>query len=298
MNHKTKIITASISAVLAAAFLAIMSGLTKIARAETSLEMALFFRFTVGFLISLPFCLSFKNFSFRVPKLWLHILRAIMAFSALFCLFYALKYLPLFNVLLLGITYPLFIPILVYFFFRRRLSIKMILGISLGFVGVIFVLQPDASKILDFHSFIAILAGFLIAVTFLIVRVLHRESSSAQINFYYPFFAMLCAWIFAAFNWEWPSAHMLPILIAMGVTGVLYQFLIVYALKLAHASLISPLMYTSILFSALFEWAYWGDLPNAYGWFGFALIFCGACITVWIGGQMHHLTKAVPKEKD
>ncbi|MDN3504569.1 MAG: DMT family transporter [Rhabdochlamydiaceae bacterium] len=291
MNRHNKILLSVCFAITSAIFFALLNMFNKIARTELSTEMALFFRFSIGLVISMPFFLGFKSFSFKCTNYHLHFFRTLSAFFGIFCLVYPLKYIPLVNVVLLGITYPLFVPILVYFIFRKRLSMKMILGIVLGFIGVMFVLQPDHTRLFEFHSMIAVLGGLLIAISILFVRQLHKSSTSEQISFMYLSQATIIATIIALFNWKWPTAQMWPVVIGIGITGAIYQQCLTYALKYAHASLVSPIMYSSILFSALIEFAYWGNIPNKAVWFGFVLIFIGACITVWIQKQSEKLTR-------
>jgi len=132
MNRQNKILLSVCFAVTAALFFALLNMFNKIARTELSTEMALFFRFSIGLIISMPFFLGFKNFSFKTTKYHLHFFRVLTAFFGIFCLVYPIKYIPLVNVVLLGITYPLFIPILIYLVYKKRLSIKMVLGIVLG----------------------------------------------------------------------------------------------------------------------------------------------------------------------
>lgn len=291
MNHKNKVLLSVSCAILAALFFAIMSALNKVARTEISTEMTLFFRFSIGLLISLPFFMGFKSFTFKTHIYWLHLARAFTAFFGIFCLVYPIKYIPIVNVVLLGITYPLFIPLLVYFFYRKRLSLKMVLAIVIGFIGVIFVIQPDPTHLIDSYSLIALLGGLLIGFSMLAVRASHKKATSEQISFYYLLHATVIGLMMAAFDWQWPSAKMWPVVIAIGVTGTIYQQMLVYALRFAHASLVSPIMYSSILFSTLIEWLFWAKVPNASVWFGFALVFIGACTTVWIQRQADHLTR-------
>lgn len=291
MNRKNKILLSVLFALIAALFFAIMNALIKICRTELSSEIILFYRFAIGLVLSFPSFFAFKNFSFKLNHYWLHFMRAITAFLAILCLVYAIKYIPLVNVVLLGITYPLFIPLLVFFFFRKRLSMKMILGIVLGFIGVVFVIQPDATSLIDNYSLIALLGGFLIALSMLCVRLLHRHATAEQISFSYLLQAALFGLILGLFHWEWPSRQLWPIVIAMSIAGTLYQYALIYALKFAHASLVSPIMYASILFSVLIELIFWKHIPNTAVWFGFGLIFLGTCITVWIQGQAEHLTR-------
>ena len=291
MSHRNKIILAVVFALFAALFFSIMNALTKIARTEVSTSMSLFFRFAIGFIITIPFFMGFKNFSFKTKNYMMHLLRVITALGGFACLLYSIKFLPVINVTLLGITYPLFIPFLVYFFYRKQISLKMALGLVLGFIGVIFVLQPDATRFIETHSLIALTGGFLIALSILVVRVLHITETPEQIGFYYLLQAAIISTLIALFDWQLPSAKMWPIVVGIGITGTIYQQCFVYALRFAHASLVSPIMYSSIIFSALIELTYWEMIPNQTIWFGFGLIFVGACITVWIEGQQDKLTR-------
>ena len=167
----------------------------------------------------------------------------------------------------------------------------MILGIVLGFIGVVFVLQPDTTCLLELYSGLALLGGLLIGISLLVVRRLNKDESPEQVSFFYMITTLALALIWLAFDFQMPPKSAIWWLVAMGISGTIYQQLLVYALKYGHASLVSPLMYSSIAFSAIIEYIFWDMIPNASVWMGFALIFLGSCITVFVQGQTKTLTR-------
>ncbi len=76
--------------------------------------MPIFFRFAMSFILLLPWVMRDTSFRFKVQNPWRYGTRILSALLALFLMFYALKFIPLVNALLLNNTAPLFVPIIAY----------------------------------------------------------------------------------------------------------------------------------------------------------------------------------------
>jgi|GEM_PF-6687470 len=100
-------------AILSALSFAIMSVLVKMIGDQLPVAMVIFARFILSLILLLPFILRDKNFIFtwRLQNPIMFFLRSLMPLLALACTFYAIKFIPLIDALLLNNTAPLFVSL-------------------------------------------------------------------------------------------------------------------------------------------------------------------------------------------
>lgn len=285
LMDKENIALAALFAILSSAAFAVMCALGKIAQESVPQEMVLFFRFLIGFIVIFPFIFFDKKHQLKTQHLSLHFFRATCSFLILACTFYALKYITLTSAILLNITYPLFVPLLMYILYKKKISYAMQFSILLGFVGVIFVLQPKENDLLHLPSFIGLAAGFFASVSIILVKKLSAYDTSRQIVFYYSLISAVIALIFVLPHWQTPSPKIFLILIEMGIAGTVYQQALTYALKLANSTVVSPVMYSSVIFGGIIDWYFWSIAPNTFTLLGTVLLILGSLTTVYLGNK-------------
>ena len=149
-------------------------------------SVLVFFRQFFGLLILLPM-IPYKLGSYSKLKTTifpLHLLRTFASLTSMFCLYFALRYLPLTDAVLLSYTRPLFIPIIVFLWFQTKWTKNIYFGLLLGFLGIILILRPGAMT-LNLASLGAIASAFFGAIAFTTIRRLTKTEPSEKITFYY-----------------------------------------------------------------------------------------------------------------
>lgn len=270
---------------LAALNLAISSAFSKEALVYASHPMVVFFRFLIALIIFLPFILMDKKITFKTDRPVVHALRIICGFLVTVSMIYAFEHIPIANALVLNITYPLFVPLILFVLYRRTLSKFLWLGIIMGFIGVAFVLKPSPSALLNMHSLAALASGFLAAIVIICTRSLAATESAKKIIFFFFTGATFLSFIMVLFHWQTPQRAAWVYLVGIGITATIYQQSLAYALKLAQTSVVSPLMYISVLFGALLDRMFWHQGYNYITLLGFILIILGGSITVTYKGK-------------
>ncbi len=145
LSHQKDLLIAVMFVLGAAFFYSIMAVLVRMVDGAVPISVILFIRFTVGFAVLSPFIivrLRKGTFTFKINRFWLQILRGIAGVLAIGFYYAAINYMPLVNATLLNITYPLFMPLIVWIVFKVPSTKSMIMAILLGFIGVVFVFQP------------------------------------------------------------------------------------------------------------------------------------------------------------
>jgi drug/metabolite transporter (DMT)-like permease len=85
----------------------------------------------------------------------------------------------------------------------------------------------------------------------------------------------------APFGWVAPAAYDLLFLCGLAVATIVAQFSVIRSLKLASASVVVPYQYTLLLWSVLFGWQMFGELPDAYTIAGAAIIVAAGLYIFW-----------------
>lgn len=268
--------------VLAAFFYALLGTLMKITEAAgMSNETIVFVRQTVGLVSFLPFLTKApKSLAHtRTLSLHLHLIRAVSSLCGMYCLVFALKYLPLVDALVLTYARPLFLPIIVLIWFRKKWSKITFIGTLIGFLGVALILKPD-KKMFDVGAVVALLSAIFGSISFTCIRKLTRTESANSILFYYLALSIPLAILPLLFNWTNPTGMDWLMMGFTGVCGLIYQMTLTRAYQHAKAFKVSSILYSTVIFGALFDW-WLGDFSLDYlGFSGIFLIICGAIVTL------------------
>lgn len=244
-------------------------------------SVLIFFRQVIGLIILLPIIPiklgSFKEVRTRVFPL--HLLRAFASLSSMFCLYFALRYLPLTDAVLLTYTRPLFIPFVVYLWFRSKWTRNTWTGIIMGFLGVILILRPT-EEIFNVASFVGLGAGLFGAVAFTAIRRLTKTEPPERITFYYMALSIPLAAFPLANAWQTPTLFEWGLLGTIGAIAIIYQMFLSRAYRHAKATKVSTLLYSSVAFAYLFDYFLGGKVLPYTAIIGMALIIFGSTVAL------------------
>lgn len=246
---------AIIFSLLAGFFYAVLGVIIKLSERSISIEMIVFFRQFFGLMVLLPLVYKethgFKRI--KTEHLKLHLLRTFASIASLYCLVYSLEYLPLMDGLLLSYTRPLFIPIVVYIWFRKKWTAQTWIGLIVGFLGIALILKPD-QKLFDFAAIMGISSAFFGAIAFTGIRRLTKTESTNMILFYFLVLSIPITAIPLIRGWSTPSLEGWGILLLNGVFGMIYQMMLTKAYEHAKSFKVASMLYSTIIFGALFDW--------------------------------------------
>lgn len=268
----------------AALFYSVMGALVKLIADDTSNTTIIFFRFALGFLLILPIITynqrQWRPLSyFKTQRPLLHLVRAVSGLSSLLLLYYSLKFIPLVDAVLLNTTYPIFVPIVFWVLIGVKTSTKTSVGILIGFLGIALVLKPNEG-LFNFASIIALASGVAAAFAIACTRLLSKTETPGVITFYYFLLTTIISIMLMLFHWSTPNLKTMLILIAIAVVATGYQLCLTEALARTQARIVSPIMYSAIIFSGILGWLIWGQIPDTLSIAGTILVFLGALIAV------------------
>ena len=185
--------------------------------------------------------------------------RSTLVALSIYCSIYGIKHLALADAILLQYTLPLFIPLVYWIFYRKKVSAKAVCLLFVSFVSLFFLLKPTFD-IFHLASFASLSVGILGAMMAVTLHELSKTEHTIAILFYSTLIAGSISAIPCIHSWEQVPFSVLWIYIfPISVLGLIHQYLITRAYTLAAPYLIGGFLYFCVLFSALFGWLIWGE---------------------------------------
>lgn len=270
MNNKNKGI---LCILLSAFFFALMSVFVKSAGDLPSIQKS-FFRNIVACLFA--FFLILKNkeeIRYKKEDLPLLALRSTLGTIGIFCNFYAVDHLVLSDASMLNKLSPFFVVLFSYLFLKEKATIYEFGCVCMAFIGSLFIIKPS----LDFTSMLPSIIGLLGAIgagsAYTCVRALSfRGVKGAKIVFFFSAFSSLVCLPYIVLNYHPMTMQQLLILLGAGLSAAGGQFSITAAYSYAPAKDISAFDYSQVIFSALFSYFLFHQLPDYKSFIGYFVI--------------------------
>ncbi|ALA23980.1 hypothetical protein AVI51_08065 [Piscirickettsia salmonis] len=192
-----------------------------------------------------------KKSLFKTNYLHFHIIRAFFSLGISYCLFFALKTIPLVNGVLLANTSALFTPFLALLFFRQKINHKLWPAILIGFVGVAIILNPSHDGFLRGGALFALASALCVSSSMLFIRRTTDQDSGLTSAFYYFLLSSIISGVFLAINQPHLSTSFIRIILVTGLLFFCTQFALTLALQFIDAHIVSTLYYSNIVFAVL-----------------------------------------------
>lgn len=265
-------------AVLSMLFFSVTYASYKVCSSYLPNTHAIFFQSLMSWVIILPFALKNGVKSLISPVLGKIFARTAFGILSLYCITRALKTAGLAEVITLSNTSPLFVPLILWFLHKVKISLRLFIGLFIGFIGVWIIFEPGFKEIhvelaLAFLS--GVFSAFLVVLTPLIAHEPFR-----RIMFYYFLFFWLALLPFVFLEWTpFSSIAWLYITLA-AITMIVGQVSFTMAARYATAKEIAPTLYTSVIFSAIIDWLIWNKTPSLVSTVGMIVVCIGGLVTM------------------
>ena len=212
-----------------------------------------------------------------------HLARGLAGTGGMLFGFYALTKLPFPEAITLNYATPLIIVVISALFLDEVVRLYRWSAVVLGLVGVIIISWPRLTLLssgVDQEAAIgvgaALLACLFAAIAMVQVRKLVHTEKSATIVFYFSISSSIIALMTFPFGWVMPSPMFILYLVGAGICGGIAQILLTESYRYADMSVVAPFEYTSLIFSVIIGFVFFGDVPT---WF----MLAGGLIVVGSG---------------
>jgi S-adenosylmethionine uptake transporter len=153
------------------------------------------------------------------------------------------------------------------------------LALALGFVGVLLAARPHGSGPL-----LPVICVATAAVIWAYAMILMRQISGElrgwdQVFVIAVLFLVGCG-ASLPFVWTTPSLPALLLMLGLGFLSTIAQLLLIEGVKLAQASVVAPMEFSGLLWSFVFGYLIFGDVPALGVFLGAGLILISGAMVV------------------
>jgi len=223
-----------------------------------------------------------KNISIFGNNKPLLIARGLVGSFALACVYYSVTHMPLANATVLQYLHPVFTAMLAVWLLKEALHSSLIVSIAFSFSGMLIIARPDwlfadmGSDIPDLALFAAVAGAFSSAIAYVLVRKLSSNEDPSVIIFYFPLVTLPFAMLLIGDNFVLPDLTTFVLLLGVGVFTQIGQIGLTKGMQTEPAGRATAFSYLQVIFAAGLGWAFFGEVPDIWVWFGAALIMTGA----------------------
>jgi drug/metabolite transporter (DMT)-like permease len=202
-----------------------------------------------------------------------HIARGLLLTVSTWFMITAISLIPLADAYTITFTAPFLVTILSIPLLKERVGWRRWTAVLVGFAGVLIVFRPIAAPV---HW--ALLLPLITAACFALYQILTRKVSydSRETAFMMLFYL---AWVGTAVMsaivpayWQTVVAGDWAWMIGMGALGAAGHLILIRALAITPASLLSPFIYSQIVWALGIGYLWFGDLPSIWMLIGCAVI--------------------------
>ncbi len=191
-------------------------------------------------LTSIPFFLvgvaAIGEWRTLIPVRWRdHLVRGVLAIAMLWTFVYAVSSLALGTAYGIFLCSPLLITALSAFVLGDHVGKHRWVAVGCGMIGVFVILRPTG---------------------------LARTDSTLSIGMSFMVMVSVGTGIAAWPHWVPIVGDHWPLLLLMGFTGALGQYLIIHAFRCAPPAVVAPFEYTALLWGIALDWILWSTVPS------------------------------------
>tara|TARA_B110000238_G_scaffold189403_1_gene221473 strand:- start:770 stop:1396 length:627 start_codon:yes stop_codon:yes gene_type:complete len=198
----------------------------------------------------------------------------VIGFISLLFFFYAINHLPLSTAISLNYTSPLFLGLLMPLILRRKVKKWLFLAVTIGFLGVFFILKPTFENHNYFAGLIGLISGLGAAIAYLFVTQLGQlKEPVLRTIFYFTLVSTMCSGIMMLFG-EVSTIQFkyILILLALGSTATIAQIAITKAYLVGNTLGNAGLSYLTIIFATIIGVVWFGEFMDWKTTLGIVLI--------------------------
>ena len=239
-----------------------------------------FYRGFIGFLLMAVVMLG-RGIPWRTPHWRAQITRGISGTAALMCYFYALGHLPLATAVTLNYTSPIFVALLLAFWFGERIRWPLALAVLIGFAGVVLLLRPTLQPEQWLGAAAGLGSGAVASIAYVSVRELGRlgEPEPRTVLWFSALTSLIgLPWALGGESLHEVDLQGAGILLGVGIFGGCAQLAMTRSYRYGKTLVSANLAYSTVIFSSLFGVVFWGERMPASAWIAVGLIIASGVL--------------------
>ncbi len=269
--------------VFASLFFSLMTLCVKNVDKRIPILELVFFRSLLSLMITL-IVIKIKNISPLGKNRSLLILRGVLGTSALVCIFFAIRNMPLSISTVIQYTYPIFISIFAGILLNEKISSNLIFALIIGWLGILVILNPSQLSIINVEIdslwvSVAFLGSICTALAYVTVKKLAYTEDIYVIIEYFPLVSSITLLPIVVINWVTPNWNELLWIFGIGLFTQLGQTFLTIGLKNLPATEASTINYLQVLFGSIWGVLFFSEIINFNFLLGSLLVLLGTIVT-------------------
>lgn len=283
MDKKNNILMGIFCIIVAGFGFSLMALFIKLAGNLPSMQKGFFRNIIAVGISSIPLIKHWKSINFPKGKLSWSVLisRSVFGTIGLVFNFYAITHISLADSTIIQKLSPFVILILSYIFFKEKMTKFQMFAIVIAFIGVGFIIKPSGNGFISMGALAALLGAFCSGIAYTCVRYLGTHNVSGEfIIFFFSTLSTLLLLPYLIFDYRVMTMYQLYMLILAGASATIGQYGVTFAYKYAAAKNISVFDYSQVLFSGIFGFIFFNELPDLQSIIGYIIVISVGVILV------------------
>ena len=201
---------------------------------DFSVMQMLFIRSCIGLAVISFIIFKLNPQLFKTEKASVQFFRNIFHFFGQYGWYLGITLLPLSQVFAIEFTVPIWTLLAAWLFLKESITPTKIMAISLGFVGVLIIVQPNFTT-LDPIMLIVLAAAICYGIAHTCTKALSTTESTLTILFYMCVIQLPISLVFMMEQWMWPNLLEWLGFLLIGLTALTAHFCMIKAM--AHGEI-------------------------------------------------------------
>jgi drug/metabolite transporter (DMT)-like permease len=200
----------------------------------------------------------------RTTRPWLQTSRSILLFLSTALNFVALQYLQLVETISILFATPLLVALMAGPILGEWVGGRRLVAIGIGFIGVLIVTRPGLGGMHP-AALLSVAGAVAYALYAIMTRVLAASDSSETTMVYSGFAGIALMTPLVPFVWNTPDSILTWImLVVIGAFGAVGHWLLILAHARAPAAVLSPFIYSQIVWMLALGYVIFGQWPDEW----------------------------------
>jgi drug/metabolite transporter (DMT)-like permease len=215
-----------------------------------------------------------------------HAIRASVGMMGFLCLFTAVAQMPLTEATAISLLAPFVTLLLAIPLLGERVGPWRWAAAAVSFIGALFIIRPGTEAFQP-AALIALGAALFSGLEATLIKRLSRGEPVLRILVLNNGFGAVISALMATTIWIAPSPAQWAMMLALGLCMATAGVMFTMAFKMADASSLMPLIYFTLVFTAIYDVALFASYPDALAIGGAGAIGVATIILAWRERALH-----------
>lgn len=208
-----------------------------------------------------------------------------------------IRLVPLATATTINFVSPILVTVLSVPLLKEHVGPRRWIGVGIGFLGAVIVVQPWESYTDAFFlgAILLLIAALLNASYQIMTRQVRLYDEPLTSLFYTAVVGAVATSLIVPWYWEWPRGTDWLLLVSTGLLGGAGHLCLIQAFRHAPAALVAPFSYSSLIWASFYGWLLFSEWPGFSTWLGAALII-GSGLYIF-HRESQHRRNAFTREK-